>query len=244
MYPTRVALACLARTAFINAAVTTRGMQQIGMALILEPGLRHLFPDPAARAEAFGRYAGHSNTHPFLAPLYVGILLALEEHVANGSLPQTAISSVRETLGTTLSALGDALFSGTLLPLWALVSVNFILSDMPVAALVLTATLCVTQLLFRAYSFFYGLRCGMTALVRLRQMDGINWADRLKIVNALLTALTIWRLPCSVLQPLPWAGCFLGIAALFIAAWMIVKLHLPRLLLWCATFCAILMDLG
>ena len=128
MYPTLVALNCLGRTCCINAATTARGMQQVGLLFVLSPALRWLYPEGAARARAFARYGGHSNTHPFMIPLFVGILLSLEEEIAKGTLPESAVSSVRETLATTLSALGDSFFSGTLLPLWALVSVALLLS--------------------------------------------------------------------------------------------------------------------
>ena len=56
MYPKRVVLACLARTGCINAAMTARGMQQIGLAFVLEPALRQLYPEPQAFARAMERY--------------------------------------------------------------------------------------------------------------------------------------------------------------------------------------------
>ena len=84
MYPKRVVLACLARTGCINAAMTARGMQQIGLAFVLEPALRQLYPEPQDFARAMSRYAGHSNTHPFMIPLFVGILLSLEQAIARG----------------------------------------------------------------------------------------------------------------------------------------------------------------
>ena len=106
MLPRRVVLNCLARTCCINAAVTARGMQQIGLASVLAPAFNRLYPESSARARAFARYGGHSNTHVFMVPLYVGIVLALEEQIARGSLPEGAVGVVRETLATTLSALG------------------------------------------------------------------------------------------------------------------------------------------
>ncbi|WP_297671438.1 PTS system mannose/fructose/sorbose family transporter subunit IID [uncultured Desulfovibrio sp.] len=244
MYPTSVALACLARSACINAAMTARGMQQIGMAFVLEPGLRHLYPEPQARAEAFARYAAHSHTHPLMAPLFVGILLSLEEAVARGALPATSVSAVRETLATTLSALGDAFFSGSLLPFWALACINLLLCGCTGLAAALTAALCAAQLLFRVWAFFYGLRRGMAALARLRQLNIINWAARLKMVNAVLTALVLRNLPAGRAQSFPWAGYALGTLALLAAAWLTGRLRLPRMPLWCAALGAlILVDL-
>ena len=52
MLPTRTALSCLARSCCINAAVTARGMQQLGLLFALEPALRHLYPEAEARAQA------------------------------------------------------------------------------------------------------------------------------------------------------------------------------------------------
>ncbi len=157
MYPTLVALNCLGRTCCINAATTARGMQQVGLLFVLSPALRWLYPEGAARARAFARYGGHSNTHPFMIPLFVGILLSLEEEIAKGTLPESAVSSVRETLATTLSALGDSFFSGTLLPLWALVSVALLLSGHIPLAGFLAVGFFFALLVFRAGRFFFCL---------------------------------------------------------------------------------------
>ena len=106
MLPTRTALSCLARSCCINAAVTARGMQQLGLLFALEPALRHLYPEAEARAQAAAHYSAHSNTHPYMLPFYMGLLLNIEEQVAEGKLPSNALDTVRRTLGTTLSAVG------------------------------------------------------------------------------------------------------------------------------------------
>lgn len=87
MLPTRTALSCLARSCCINAAVTARGMQQLGLLFALEPALRHLYPEAEARAQAAAHYSAHSNTHPYMLPFYMGLLLNIEEQVAEGKLP-------------------------------------------------------------------------------------------------------------------------------------------------------------
>ena len=110
----RAALKCLARTAFVNAAMTARGMQQIGLSYVLAPALRCLYTDPVTLGQAFARYAGHSNTHVFMLPAYTGLLLSMEEQIAGGVLPASVLTSLRTTLATTLSALGDAFFSGSM----------------------------------------------------------------------------------------------------------------------------------
>lgn len=245
MYPTLVALNCLARTCCINAATTARGMQQIGLLFVLSPALRWLYPEGEPRARAFARYSGHSNTHPFMIPLFVGILLSLEEEIAKGALPESAVSAVRETLATTLSALGDSFFSGTLLPLWALVSVSLLLSNYVELAGFLAVGFFLALLIFRAGSFFSGLRHGMPVLVRLKRLNLINWVDRLKMVNAALVAQVIWHLPLSRMKPFPWDVYLLGALAVLAASWVVARLRLPRILLWGMTLgVLILVDVG
>jgi PTS system mannose-specific IID component len=220
-------------------------MQQVGLAFALEPALRWLYPAPADLRRALARYAGHSNTHPFMAPLFVGILLSLEEGAAQGALPPANLGLVRETLATSLSALGDAFFSGTLLPLWALLSVALLLAGHTGLMAGFTLALFLALLLFRAASFAAGLRYGMAVLAGLRRLNLINWVDRLKMVNAVLTALVIWRLLPGDARAFPWTGYVLGALAVLTAAWLVARLRLPRLLLWALTLgVLILMDVG
>ena len=225
MLPRRVVLNCLARTCCINAAVTARGMQQIGLAFVLAPAFNRLYPESSARARAFARYGGHSNTHVFMVPLYVGIVLALEEQIARGSLPEGAVGVVRETLATTLSALGDSFFIGL--------------------TAALAALFLALLLLFRILAFFAGLRHGMSVLARLKRLNLINWVDRLKMLNAVVVALVVWQLPLPHKAPFPWLHYGSGTAAILGAAWLVGRMRLPRILLWALVLGAlILMDEG
>ena len=150
MLPTRTALSCLARSCCINAAVTARGMQQLGLLFALEPALRHLYPDAEAQAQAAAHYSAHSNTHPYMLPFYMGLLLNIEEQVAQGKLPSNALDTVRRTLGTTLSAVGDGFFEGGVFPCWALCCICLLLAGHTLPAILLTALLAVALLAFCA----------------------------------------------------------------------------------------------
>lgn len=245
MLPRCVALNCLARTCCVNAAVTARGMQQIGLAFVLAPAFRCLYPNREDRARAFARYGGHSNTHVFMVPLYVGIVLSLEMQIARGALPESAAGVVRETLGTTLSALGDSFFSGALLPLWALTSAFLLLAGQTGLAAMLAVVFLALLLLFRVLTFFAGLRHGMPVLLRLKRLNLINWVERLKILNAVMVILVVSQLPLRHLNPFPWLLCGLAAAAVLGASWLVGRMHLPRILLWALVLGAlILMDAG
>ncbi len=243
--PISVALSCLWRTAAVNAAMTARGMQQLGLAFILAPALRHLYPDRDDRARAFARYAGHTNTHAFMMPSYAGLLISLELQVASGQIPASVIASLRQTLATTLSALGDGFFSGAVRTLWALLTICLLLQGYVVPAAVFALSLVLLLFLFRVLGFFYCLSHGIMALQRLRAVDLISWTERIKVLNALLIALMLfillfrdmwqWELWLKV-------AVFVFIAA---ASWLVGRVHVARTLLWIfALFVLVLHDCG
>ncbi|HIV99846.1 MAG TPA: PTS system mannose/fructose/sorbose family transporter subunit IID [Candidatus Desulfovibrio intestinipullorum] len=232
--PLRVALTCLWRTAAINAGMTARGMQQLGLLYVLAPALRHLYPEPEARRRAFARYAEHTNTHAFMLPGYAGLLISMESQIAAGSVPEAIIASLRQTLATTLSALGDSFFSGAVRTSWALISICLVLCGYPLAAALFTGLLILLLMAFRVTCFFYCLRNGIVSLQWLRRLNIVSWTERIKIFNALLIGLTLWCMLVEDMQDWAWqarTGVFLFIP---VAAWLIGKVHVPRTLLWLA----------
>ncbi len=243
--PISVALSCLWRTAAVNAAMTARGMQQLGLVFILAPALRHLYPDHDDRARAFARYTGHTNTHAFMMPGYAGLLISLEEEVAAGRMPPSVIATLRQTLATTLSALGDGFFSGAVHTLWALVTICMLLQGWIIPAAVFAVTLVVLLFLFRVCGFFYCLGHGIAALQWIGAIDLISWTGRVKVLNALLImAMLLILLFRDMLTWEPWAriAVFFFIA---VASWLVGRLHVGRFLLWIfALFVFVLHDYG
>ena len=112
-------------------------------------------------------------------------------------------------------------------------------------AILLTALLAVALLAFRTGTFFFALRYGLAALAWLKRLGLINWTGRIKVVNAcLLTVAAAMLLPYGGdRHTLLW--CMGGGAAVLAAAWIIGRLHLPRIVLWLIllTF-LVLMDAG
>ena len=111
--------------------------------------------------------------------------------------------------------------------------------------ILLTVLLAVALLAFRTGTFFFALRYGLAALAWLKRLGLINWTGRIKVVNAcLLTVAAAMLLPYSGdRHTLLW--CMGGGAAVLAAAWIIGRLHLPRIVLWLIllTF-LVLMDTG
>lgn len=218
--------------------MTTRGMQNIGLLYALDPGLQAIYPQAQNLSTARLRYAEHVNTHPFMAPLFVGILLAMESQIARGDVAPENITAIKNTAATTLSALGDSFFSGTVLVFWAFLTILLLQTGHNVLAIMVMVLLFLLQAAFRVITFFLGVRTGFGALMVLRRMDLINYGDRIKLVNAVLLSFCIWHLfPAATHQDL-WgpfgAGLLaLGLAAFWVARWHVPRAFFPYLLLGC-----------
>ncbi len=232
MLSRKVSLTCFLRSYLLGAAFTPQGMQSLGITHALEPGLAELYPDPEDLLRARRRYIRHFNTHPMAAPFLLGLFLHLEQLIARGMLSEEALHNVKDTAGYTLSAIGDSVFSGTLMPFWALVSACFMLSGLPWVAAAFTVCLFAGVQAFRLASFYFALQHGLTALERLHGFDIINWGERLKYCNALLLALLLGLTADLSHNILVWAAFCVALPAM--GYFLVLKTNMPRALPFCA----------
>jgi PTS system mannose-specific IID component len=224
--PLRAALlSCFLRTYLVGAAFNLRGMQNVGLILAMEPGLRAIYPAARDRQRARKRYLRHYNTHPFWTPLLVGIFLSLEEKIARGLFPAQVLDNVKNTTTYTLSAIGDSVFGGSLLVFWSLSTACLAVAGQIGWAVAWAVAWFVGLQAFKAFTFLAGLREGLKFLERLKRWGLINWGQRLKVVNALLLTLFLY---------LAWPGEFVWnwwlavTGALGATAWLIARIHVSR----------------
>ncbi len=201
------------RTYLSGAGFNTRGMQNIGLAYAMQPGLAAIHRDPKALKAAQKRYVRHYQSHPFWTPCMVGILLHVEATIAAGAFPPRMLSRVKDTTAYTLSALGDSVFGGSLLIFWALLSMCLLLSGQEMAALALGFFCFLGLQAFRGYTFICGVRQGFTFLECLKGWDIINWGLRVKYVNA---ALLVWLWALIWPRPHRWWEWLIGVGALML----------------------------
>lgn len=189
---TRILLRIFLRTYLVGATFNTKGMQNVGLAYVMEPGLRALHAgNSVLLKQARGRYLKHYNSHPFWTPLLVGIFLSMEKKIALGLLSGDILPKLRSTTVYTLSALGDSFFGGSFLVLWSLVCANLAVAGR-IWLLLAWICLCLGALqLFKAYTFGRGYAQGLSFLQRLKSWNLIDWGRRLKFANALLVALFV-----------------------------------------------------
>lgn len=216
---------CFLRCYLVGANFNTRGMQNVGLALALEPGLRALHAKAKARQQARRRSLQHYNTHPFWSPLLVGIFLHLERDIARGILPAVMLQRIKTTTTYTLSAVGDSFFGGGILVFFSLVMALMVLNGWTAAAWLWLGACLFGLQAFKAYTFVGGLREGIAFLNRLKKWDLINWGQRIKLLNAGLLVLIWYQLWPELGAGWAWAfwsGAVVG------GAFLCLRLRIPR----------------
>lgn len=213
------------RTYVAGAAYNIRGIQNVGMAHVMAPGLAALFPDAEQQRHALMRYARHFSTHLLWAPLLAGVLLHLEARIAGGQMPESAMDSARSTTAYTLSAIGDSVFGGSLLVFWALGGACLAATGQFAGLVCWVAGWFAALQAFKVLTFRAGLCEGLSVLTRLKRWDLINWGARLKGLNAVLLVFFLYAAWPG--QP-AWHGWMAGMAALAGAAWLVFRTLVPR----------------
>ncbi len=221
----RILFATYLRCYFVGAAFNTRGLQNVGLALAMEPGLAAIYPDPIERRKAWKRYTKIYNTHPLWTPFLVGVFLSLESRIARRQFPEAVLTQVKSTVVFTLSAVGDSFFGGSLTVLWALATACLLTAGAPWSAFALGALLFSALNAFKLATFVLGYRQGFGALNHIKRWNLINWGRRLKVLNAALLVI-LWTQVWPVgLDVLGWAG---GVAAVATLAFCVGRLRMNR----------------
>lgn len=110
---------CL-RSLLLQACWNEERMQNLGFAWCAEPWLSRLYKKGDPRlTEALRRHLEFFNTQPHMAGFILGTVCRMEETRALGEVPAERIRTIKAAMGSTLAAVGDALFWGTLKPLGA-----------------------------------------------------------------------------------------------------------------------------
>lgn len=213
------------RSYMVAGALNVRGMQNVGYAYSMDPGLVAIHGSGEDLRRARKRYVRFYNSHPFWTPCLVGIFLHAESLISQGRFPERMLDKVKDTTGYTLSAIGDSVFAGSVLIFWVLASACLLLAGQVPAAVALSIIFLVSVQLFRAYTFFLGVRKGFKALEDFRKWNLIDWGQRLKYANA---ALLLWLWFLIWPKPILWWEWALGLGIMAATARLLYKTGLPR----------------
>ena len=197
MYPVslKTMLRCFLRSYLTSSAFNTRGMQNIGLAYAIDPGLQEIYPDHHNLQRARRRHVKLYNSHHLWNPILIALFLNLEKKISRGLFPPQAMPKVKSTLVFTLSAIGDSFFSGSLLVTWSLITILLIFLNLGAFALALGIALLVVVQIFKLITFHKGATQGLIFINQLKKWNLINWGSRLKQLNSFLIPafwLVIW----------------------------------------------------
>lgn len=176
------------KSLFLEASWNHQGQQNLGLAGAVDPALKKIYGPGERLREARLRYLGFFNTNPVASGLLIGIMLELEEKLAEGHLKQGKRDKMVAGLSSTLAALGDAIFWQYWLPLCCLATVWAVLSLdgawwLP---LILPLLFCSLALPVRFGGLVLGYRRGPKAIDVMNRLRIQQRAQGLKRLVALL----------------------------------------------------------
>lgn len=192
-------LAMTLRAFFIQAAWNTRGMQHMGFLFALRPALARIWGDSGERRmEAEQRQVTYFNTHPYFAPILVGVAARLEEDYAQGRLPEAKhIRLMVNRMSGPFAAVGDAFFWETIRPCLAFIGVWVVLAalpgDLPLATtgpILFLGAFNLFTLPFRFWGTMGGYFHGIGIIERLKRLRLQETMRRFRILS--LVALGIY----------------------------------------------------
>jgi mannose PTS system EIID component len=214
VFPRPVLARMLLRSLLIQGSWNYRTLIGNGFAYALLPALRHIYRDrPDALQAAVVRHSGLFNSHPYLSPLALGAVGALEG-VESPEVIERFKAAVRGSLGT----LGDRLVWSGWRPVCALFALLLITLGASWWAGLLAFLLVYNagHVALRWWSFRFGLAHGKHVGEQLRAIPVQRAQHTLDFAGALLVGAL---LPLVVAEPvLPGWGGTLWTAALALAA--------------------------
>ncbi len=155
----------------MQGAWNFKRMQNIGFVHAVLPGLKKILPD--SYESTARKYLDFFNTHPYMAPPVMGVFLHLEEQGRAETQER-----LKQTLSSSLAAIGDTFFWATLKPIIALTLLLTIMCDhlWPVAAAIVLILYNSLHLWTMAWGFLNSYRKGPEGAIALGRI--LRWTGR------------------------------------------------------------------
>ena len=184
------------RSFFVQTAWNYRGMQNLGFLYGVAPVLDRIWPDSKDRQAAYERHIQYFNTHPYLAPVIMGVALKMEKELKESEDPNPKlITLVKNRMAGPVAAVGDVLFWESLRPILAAFGafiVFFFPGDILLAGIFIGAFLGVFTFLsffYRALGLQWGLKHGIGVVEYLKSMGLQATARRIKNVGLVFAGI-------------------------------------------------------
>lgn len=113
-------LRCFFRSFLLQALWNYERMQNMGFAFSLVPLLRHAYSSKERFQAALRRHTQFFNTHPYFAPIVMGVAYHKEAASAQAPREDATITVLKDSMGGAFGAVGDHVIWGTWRPFCAL----------------------------------------------------------------------------------------------------------------------------
>jgi PTS system mannose-specific IID component len=113
------------RSLFLQTLWNFERMQNVGFAFSIVPLLKHLSLSPETFRRMLRRQLQFFNTHPYLAPIVMGVVYEKEKARPNRHEEEdTTVSVLKESMASAFGAVGDHVIWGTWRPFCAVVALG------------------------------------------------------------------------------------------------------------------------
>jgi mannose/fructose/N-acetylgalactosamine-specific phosphotransferase system component IID len=209
------------RSFLLQSCWSFERMQNLGFAYCVDPWLKHCYEREEDRRQARLRHQEFFNTQPYMAPLVLGMVCALEEEVAVANETERPaklerLRTLKTAAASALAGLGDALFWGALRPFCAALALS--------GALLLANSETSSAALWAAVVYLLAYNVPVLTLRWRFLRQGYEWKDQIGVRFKDFGGQRIIRL-------LRWGGLALtGLAAVLMLAAVAPPSRLPGLL--------------
>ncbi|MCP4675816.1 MAG: PTS system mannose/fructose/sorbose family transporter subunit IID [Deltaproteobacteria bacterium] len=213
------------RLTFLQSTWCEGGMQSVGLAYCLMPGLRRIVTDKEELKHAVVSHQEPFNTHPFLVGAIAGATLRLTE---DGKNPKEINSFIHNTMGP-LAAIGDPFFRGAL-PVFVAVTASLaaILGGAVAGILTLLLLFNLVQIFVRFFGVFVGYRESMGMLTRVARWLSPTRSKALKTTAAAWAGAVLVFAAAKFGPAEPWWVPIVFAACGIVAAFLLTKWERSR----------------
>ncbi len=194
---------CFLRSFFLQTVWNYERYLSYGVAFVLLPVLRKIYPVPEERAQALSRHLEYFNTHPYMASFVLGAVIRMEEEKQQLPKPkqkqkEEEISALKVGMMGPIAAMGDNLFWATIRPYCGLIAVTLVLShafqvkgQYWIIPLLFLAVYNVAHLGLRLMGFIQGYQHSDQVVLTLRKFGFQEAIRGLRLASILLLGVLI-----------------------------------------------------
>src|SRR5581483_4043929 len=118
-------LAVYFRSFFVQTLWNFERLQNIGFAFGVAPLLKRAHPNAAAYRQALRRHCAFFNTHPYFAPIVMGVVYAKESSRMDDEKGEDpTLTVLKDSMGGAFGAIGDHVVWGTWRPFCAILALG------------------------------------------------------------------------------------------------------------------------